>query len=145
MIDYAQIRHLINSTFVNQLRGLTHDCELRRETQSFDTTTSAVSFSSEVIAKFKATITAPKTEILRRIGDHLGQSGSDIGMYQAFIDPTTIYNPTTSVTESNKWLLSMLTVQSKLYTATSEYVIKEIQPIPNADVTVAIRLALYSE
>ncbi len=145
MINYATIQRLVNDTFVKQLRGLIHDCELRSESQTYDTATASVAYTTEVVARFKATIAVPKTEILRRIGDRIGQSGSDIGMYQAFIDPTTIYNPTTSASESNSWLLQLLDVQGKLYTATSEYVIKEIQPIPNADVIVAIRLALYSE
>jgi len=144
MIDYNQIQRLINNVFVNQLRGLTHDCELRIETQVYDTATSAVSFATQVTATFKATIATPKTEILRRAGDHLGLSGSDIGMYQAFIDPTTIREPGALAAKSNVWLMTKLVVQGKVYTSASEYVIKEINPIPNKDTVVAIRLALYS-
>ncbi len=69
MLNYGQIQRVINATFASQLRGLAHNCELRRDTQSYDTATSSVAFSTEVIARFKATIATPKTEILRRTGD----------------------------------------------------------------------------
>jgi len=143
MLNYGQIQRVINATFASQLRGLAHNCELRRDTQSYDTATSSVAFSTEVIARFKATIATPKTEILRRTGDHLGQSGGVVGVYQAFIDPTTIVD-TNMTTATNKWLLTQLVVNSKLYSAASEYVIKEVQPIPNSVAVIVIRLALYS-